>query len=452
MSKSNFSINPNALRHIRESRGLTQQALADLSFGGGKSSSSDPSTWLRRYHRVEQNGSTTRHTAQLISEALDIEISDLQDGIVESERIRANFITRKLIETVRFNKLCENHSLLLEIATAVGTSLNELLAWDIPDNRWNYDDVSVTLLHKFRFLTFVNKSGERDHLLRLLNINLADLDKTVFRNALWWIYDETNEEIGDFGTVVHSYQKVRVALKEFFARLPCSQLDSIETFIIKTTQHGFSLEAKLGLSSSLLFNCKACTADTNKGINWQKPSRFEADEIKQMLISFAMSNGDIVEVDGEVWPTPGAKKVISVLHYENTKERSYKVDNLIDAKCSFIDQHDQKKWEVRNHSEFSQASQVKTFFDETLGGLDQDAFVFQDTNAGIELITYEKISVGSDTYLCPLKKYEIHLEYEKCPDFFQRAPWKQILRDEFKKEYRPFFELRGNKFEESDDD
>lgn len=376
----------------------------------------------------------------------------MQDGIEESDRVRAKFITRKLIETVRFNKLCENQSLLLKIANSIGSSLSELLSWDTPDELWNYEDVSVTLLHKIRFLSFVNKVDELDHLLRLLNINPADLDKTVFRNALWWIYDETNDEIGDFGNVVHSYQTVRVALKEFFARLPHPQLDSKETFVIKTTEHGFSLEAKYGLSSSWLFSCKACTADPSKGINWQKPSRFEAAEIKQMLISFAMGNGDIVEVDGETWPTPSAKKVISILQYENAIVRSYEVDSLIDAKFSFINQHDQKKWEVRNHNAFSQASRVKAFFDTLLNDLEPDSFKFQNTSAGIELITYKKITVGPDTYLCPQRKYEIHLEFEKRADFFQRAPWKKILRDEFKKECRPFFELRNNKFEESDDE
>ncbi len=452
MSKSNFSIDPHVLKQIRDSRGLTQQTVADLAFGDGKISSRDPSTWLRRYHRVEQHGRTTKHTAQLIAKALDIDVGDLQDGTHESERVRANFITSKLIETVRFNKLCENYSLLSEIANTVGSSLNELLSWDMPDMRWNYEDVSVDLLHKFRLVNFVNKSDERDHLLRLLNINLADLEKTVFRNALWWLYDETNEDIGDFGTVVHSYFTVRVPLREFFERLPCSHPDSIETFIIKTTQHGFSLEAKYGLSSSALFTCKACTADPNKGISWQKPSRHEANEIKQMLVSYAMNNGDIVEVDDEILPAPGAKKVISILQYENAIERSYKVDSHIDAKHSFIGQYDQKKWEIKNHSEFSQTSEVKNFFDEILKGLDQDSFEFRDTYSGVALTLYNKVTIKKDTYLCPHKRYEIDLKYESHPGRFETAPWKQVLRDVFKKERNAFFELRSNKVEELEDE
>jgi transcriptional regulator with XRE-family HTH domain len=74
--RTTTQLNPEALKRIRESKGWTQQHLANTAFGTGRSKSKDPSSHLWIYQRIEKTGRTSPMGAKNIAVALGFKVGN----------------------------------------------------------------------------------------------------------------------------------------------------------------------------------------------------------------------------------------------------------------------------------------------------------------------------------------------------------------------------------------
>ncbi|MBS63228.1 helix-turn-helix transcriptional regulator [Salinisphaera sp.] len=71
--KKSISLDPGRIRHWREQRGLTQQALGDAVLVSAK-----PASRLRRIQAWERNGRVWDRLVDALTQALDVELHDLE--------------------------------------------------------------------------------------------------------------------------------------------------------------------------------------------------------------------------------------------------------------------------------------------------------------------------------------------------------------------------------------
>jgi transcriptional regulator with XRE-family HTH domain len=430
--RTTTQLNPETLKRIRESKGWTQQQLADMAFGAGQSKSEDPSSHLRIYQRIEKTGRTSPMGAKNIAEALGFKVDDLTKKEQIEQLESAKFIAEKIEQRIRKLRLSDDHVSLARIAKTFGCALQEILSWDSPENDWNYLDVAVDLVVEIPKLEFLGKTSEIQEIYENLGLQSHHFQPASLRDSFWWVYSELSESQTGYGTLVQNTNGVHILLNELKDAILRRFRYAHVKFTLSKVENRDRLEVQVNRGyRQYLFECIPCEVQREKGIIWKEPTALEVDVVRHELIDIAMNLSDVVIIDGITNPSDKFPLLCHITKFENSDANEYDKNWSTNEKYTFHSKTHRPNWVTTETKMFYEKFEIASYLNEILADKEKREFEFRKIHAGIELNVIRKDVDVKFNYDVPLARLEIYLGWLNDEGKFEKAPWTESKRDQF---------------------
>jgi transcriptional regulator with XRE-family HTH domain len=438
-------LNQHKLKAIRESKGWTQQKLANEAFANGHSKSTDPVSFVRMYQKIELTGRTSPKRARKIADVLGYELTDLQsiDRIEQLESCK--FIATRIKQRIRYLKLSEDNTRLDRIAKIFGCTLEELLGWDKPEEQWQYLDVAIDLVTQIPELMFLGKVSKIHEIYDALSLQDSHFQPATLRDSFWFVYSELNDSLNGIGTLFLGVHRIEQLLNELQKKIRnLFKFSHITTYISRQgAQDRFEIQLDSG-SRHYIFECKPCEVDRDKGITWKEPTIWEVGVVRDKLIHIAMNLSDILVIDGEMNPPSSELLCCQITRFTNLNPINYDPKWDLNTKIEKSLKTQVPSWKEIDNRSFFDKYDIAEYLNDVLSGKEKSEFEFQKINAGLELTIVKNIPDRYFHYDDQIEKFIIHLGWNDSEGAFKKAPWAEEKRNQFIELRRTCTELERN--------
>lgn len=440
--RNTTQLNPVKLKTIRESKGWSQQKFADHALGTGHSKSTEPSSLLRMYQRIEKTGRTSPERAKRIADVLGFKLADLQN-IEHIEQLEsAKFIAQKIEERIRYLTDLNDHANLAKIAKLLGWNLHQILSWNLPENNWHYLDTATNLVVEIPRLAFLGRIIEIQEIYDHLKLESHHFQPVTLRASFWWVYSDLGGSQTGYGTLVQNMSAVRQLLDECAKSIRTRFRYTHVTLSLSKEENRDKLEVLVSPSNHrFLFECTPCEVLREKGITWKEPTIWEVGTIRAQMNDIAMNLADIIVIDNAINPPIGSSPLFQITKFYNSNIRDYDHEWDRNKKYEFLNTQPKPNWEKICTQTFSDKFAIADFLNEVLEAKEKSEFEFLKIDAGVELNIMKKISDGIFHFDDLIEKFTIYLGWLNTEGAFEIAPWSESKREQFIELRRPDFEL-----------
>lgn len=438
-------LNQHKLKTIRESKGWSQQKLANEAFGNGHSKSTDSISFVRMYQKIEKTGRTSPERARKIADVLGYELPDLQ-SINRIEQLEScKFIATRIKQRIRYLKLSEDNANLNRIAKVLKFTLKDLQDWDNADEQWPYLNVAIELVTQIPELVFLGKTSEIHEIYDALRLQDSHFQPATLRDSFWFVYSELNDSLNGNGTLFLGVHRVEQLLNELKEKI--QKQFKFQHVTIHLSKQGVQDRFDVQINSDdrhYIFECKPCEVDRDKGVTWKEPTIWEDGIVRNKLINIAMNLSDIMVIDGEMNPPSSELPYCQITRFTNLNPINYDPKWDLNTKIKKSLKTQVPSWNEIGNRRFINKYDIAEYLNEVLAGKEKSEFEFQKISAGLELIIVKNIP---DHYFdCDdqIEKFIIHIGWDDSEGVFKKAPWTEEKRNQFIELRRTCTELERN--------